>query len=45
MHSSAERRARWATDAVAEGFIRFSAGCEDAEDLIADVEQALRARG
>ena len=41
VHSSAERRARWATDEVAEGFIRFSAGCEDAEDLVADVEQAL----
>jgi CRP-like cAMP-binding protein len=41
VHSSAERRARWATDAVPEGFIRFSAGCEDAEDLLADVEQAL----
>jgi cystathionine gamma-lyase len=40
-HSSAERRARWETDAVAEGFIRFSAGCEDAADLLADVEQAL----
>src|SRR5215207_9340412 len=26
VHSSAERRARWATDEVAEGFIRFSAG-------------------
>ena len=26
---------------MAEGFIRFSAGCEDAEDLLADVEQAL----
>ena len=41
VHSSAERRARWATDDVADGFIRFSAGCEDAEDLLADVEQAL----
>jgi cystathionine gamma-lyase len=41
VHSSAERRRRWATDDVAEGFIRFSAGCEDAEDLLADVEQAL----
>ncbi len=41
VHSSAERRARWATDAVAEGFIRFSAGCEDVADLLADVEQAL----
>ena len=27
------------------GFIRFSAGCEDAEDLLADVEQALAASG
>ena len=41
VHSSAERRARWGTDDVAEGFIRFSAGCEDAEDLLADVSQAL----
>jgi len=41
VHSSAERRGRWATDDVAEGFIRFSAGCEDPEDLLADVEQAL----
>jgi cystathionine gamma-lyase len=41
VHSSAERRARWATDEVSEGFVRFSAGCEDADDLLADVEQAL----
>jgi cystathionine gamma-lyase len=41
VHSTAERRARWGTDDVAEGFIRFSAGCEDAADLLADVEQAL----
>jgi cystathionine gamma-lyase len=41
VHSTAERRARWGTDDVAEGFIRFSAGCEDPEDLLADVEQAL----
>ena len=41
VHSTAERRARWGTDAVAEGFIRFSAGCEDEDDLIADVERAL----
>ena len=41
VHSTAERRARWGTDAVPEGFIRFSAGCEDADDLLADVEQAL----
>jgi cystathionine gamma-lyase len=41
VHSTAERRARWGTDDVAPGFIRFSAGCEDTADLIADVEQAL----
>ena len=44
VHSSAERRARWGTDDVAEGFIRFSAGCEDADDLLADVDQALAQR-
>ena len=37
VHSTAERRARWGTDDVPEGFIRFSAGCEDTEDLVADV--------
>ena len=41
VHSTAERRARWGTDDVAEGFIRFSAGCEDADDLLADVARAL----
>ena len=41
VHASAERRARWGTDDVTDGFIRFSAGCEDAEDLLADVGQAL----
>jgi cystathionine gamma-lyase len=39
--SSAERRARWGGDAVPEGFIRLSAGCEDTPDLLADVEAAL----
>jgi cystathionine gamma-lyase len=41
VHSTAERRARWATDAVGEGFVRLSAGIEDGDDLIADVAQAL----
>lgn len=41
VHATAERRGRWGTDAVEEGFIRFSAGCEDADDLLADVAQAL----
>lgn len=41
VHSSAERRARWGGDAVAPGFVRFSAGVEDTPDLVADVLQAL----
>jgi cystathionine gamma-lyase len=41
VHSSAERRGRWGGDAVEPGFIRFSAGIEDTEDLVADVLQAL----
>jgi cystathionine gamma-lyase len=41
--SSAERRARWGGDQVPEGFIRLSAGCEDVEDLLADIAQALDA--
>jgi cystathionine gamma-lyase len=43
VHSTAERRARWGGDAVPEGFIRLSAGCEDIEDLLGDLEQALAA--
>jgi cystathionine gamma-lyase len=41
VHTSAERRARWGGDAVSEGFIRLSAGCEETADLLADVEGAL----
>ena len=41
LHSNAERRARWGSDAVGEGFIRFNAGIEDAPDLLADLERAL----
>ncbi|WEH34519.1 cystathionine gamma-lyase [Streptomyces sp. AM 4-1-1] len=41
VRSTAERRRRWGGDAVPEGFIRFSVGAEDHEDLIADVERAL----
>jgi cystathionine gamma-lyase len=44
VHSTAERRARWGpADAVGDGFIRFSAGVEDTEDLLADVARALDA--
>jgi cystathionine gamma-lyase len=43
LHSSAERRDRWGTDAVPEGYIRFSTGIEDTADLAADVTGALDA--
>jgi cystathionine gamma-lyase len=45
VHSLAERRARWGGDAVSEGFIRFSVGCEAAEDILADVGAALLRSG
>jgi cystathionine gamma-lyase len=41
LHSSAERRARWGTEPVPEGFVRLSCGIEDADDLVADVLGAL----
>jgi cystathionine gamma-lyase len=40
-HTTAERRARWGSDAIAEGWIRLSAGCDDPDELAADVAQAL----
>jgi cystathionine gamma-lyase len=45
VETTAERRARWGTDDVPEGFIRLSAGCEDTADLVADVTRALDAIG
>jgi len=42
LHSSAERRARWG-EAVAEGYVRFSVGCEPPGTLWEDVERALAA--
>ena len=45
LHSTAERRARWGGDAISEGFIRFSVGCEATSDLLEEVENALRACG
>lgn len=42
LRSTADRRQRWG-DAVAPGLIRFSAGCEDPADLVADVRAALDA--
>ena len=41
VHSTAERRARWGGDAVSEGFIRLSVGCESSADLLDDIESAL----
>jgi cystathionine gamma-lyase len=41
VHTTAERRARWGGDAIPDGFIRLSVGCEDAQDLLDDLTQAL----
>jgi cystathionine beta-lyase/cystathionine gamma-synthase len=38
-HLSPEERSRMG---IPDGFLRLSIGIEDAEDLIADIEQALR---
>ncbi|MCP9945476.1 cystathionine gamma-lyase [Streptomyces somaliensis] len=43
VRSTAERRGRWGGDAVPPGFIRFSVGAEDPDDLVADVLRALDA--
>jgi cystathionine gamma-lyase len=43
VRATAERRARWGTDEVPNGFIRYSAGCEDPDDLVADLIAALDA--
>jgi cystathionine gamma-lyase len=43
VHTTAERRARWGGDRVPDGFIRLSVGCEDGQDLIEDLAQALSA--
>lgn len=40
LHSTVDRRARFG-DPVSEGFLRFSCGCEDPDDLVADVLRAL----
>jgi cystathionine gamma-lyase len=42
VHSTAERRARWGGDAISEGLVRFSVGCEAIEDLLEDIEAGLR---
>ena len=44
LHTTADRRAQWG-DAVSDGFVRLSAGCEDTDDLLYDVRAALDALG
>jgi cystathionine gamma-lyase len=41
VHTSGERRARWGADDIHEGFVRFSCGIEDTEDVLAEVARAL----
>jgi cystathionine gamma-lyase len=41
LHTTAERRARWGGDAIPAGFVRLSAGCEDTQDVLEDMAQAL----
>jgi cystathionine gamma-lyase len=43
VHSTVDRRAQWGGDAVAPGFVRFSCGIEDTDDLVADLSAALDA--
>ena len=43
LHTTAERRGRWEGDAVPDGFIRLSLGCEHSDDLIEDIGRALHA--
>lgn len=43
IHTSVDRRARWG-DPVAPGFARISAGIEDVDDVLADVDIALSGR-
>jgi cystathionine gamma-lyase len=43
VQTTGERRGRWGTDGVAEGFVRISAGIEDGGDLCTDVARALDA--
>ena len=42
VHTTAERRGRWGTDAVGPGLVRLSAGIEDTEDILADVLAAVQ---
>lgn len=44
LHTTADRRAQWG-DAVSDGFVRLSVGCEDTDDLLTDILTALDALG
>jgi cystathionine gamma-lyase len=41
LHTTGERRARWGGDAIGEGFIRLSLGCEHVDDLCDDLGRAI----
>jgi cystathionine gamma-lyase len=41
IHTCVDRRARWG-DPVSDGFARLSLGIEDTDDLIVDIERALK---
>jgi cystathionine gamma-lyase len=43
VHSTVDRRAQWGGDDVPPGFVRFSCGIEDTDDLVADLAAALDA--
>ena len=43
VHSTADRRAQWGGDDVPPGFVRFSCGIEDTDDLVSDLAAALDA--
>jgi len=41
IRTTAERRARWGSDDIPEGWVRLSAGCEQPDELLRDVSEAL----
>ena len=41
VHSTVDRRAQWGGDDVPSGFVRFSCGIEDTDDLTTDLAAAL----
>jgi cystathionine gamma-lyase len=43
VHSTVDRRAQWGGDAVPGGFLRFSCGIEDTDDVVADLTAGLDA--